>query len=200
MFFLLVLCNSPEEIPIHFDINGYVDRYGSKWELIVLPCLAGLNFFILSIIKKVISKDDENRGKIVCDLFAIFINMVIIWALYYIASISSGNNAIDMRKAFLYLFISISIIISWITKNIKINNKIGLRSVWSLQDSDIWSKCQKIGFINSIIFNVIIIGCIYFIRSMTAMIICIFVGYLLMAISGLIITYIVMKKEKKRHE
>lgn len=38
----------PEEIPAHFGANGEVDRWGSKWELLILPGIAiGLNFFLL---------------------------------------------------------------------------------------------------------------------------------------------------------
>src|SRR5699024_12209115 len=34
----------PKEVPAHYNAAGVVDRWGSKWELIILP---GTSFFIL---------------------------------------------------------------------------------------------------------------------------------------------------------
>lgn len=38
----------PEQVPAHFGANGEVDRWGSKWELFILPGIAiALHFFML---------------------------------------------------------------------------------------------------------------------------------------------------------
>ena len=29
----------PDNIPVHFDINGIADRWGSKYEMLVLPIM-----------------------------------------------------------------------------------------------------------------------------------------------------------------
>lgn len=42
----------PERVPAHFGANGEVDRWGSKWELLILPGIAiGMHFFMLVIEK-----------------------------------------------------------------------------------------------------------------------------------------------------
>lgn len=54
MFIILIMQWGalPEEIPAHFSANGEVDRWGSKWELLILPGIAiGLNIF-LKILEK----------------------------------------------------------------------------------------------------------------------------------------------------
>ena len=38
----------PDQVPAHFGANGEVDRWGSKWELLILPGIAiGIHFFML---------------------------------------------------------------------------------------------------------------------------------------------------------
>ncbi len=40
----------PDQVPAHFGANGEVDRWGSKWELLILPAFAiGMHFFMLVI-------------------------------------------------------------------------------------------------------------------------------------------------------
>lgn len=42
----------PEKVPGHFDASGEVTRWGSKYELIILPALGGLNLLILHLLEK----------------------------------------------------------------------------------------------------------------------------------------------------
>lgn len=42
----------PDQVPAHFGANGEVDRWGSKWELLILPALTiGMHFFMLVLEK-----------------------------------------------------------------------------------------------------------------------------------------------------
>ena len=36
---IISLCFAPNQIPMHFDRYGNVDRYGPKFELLIVPCL-----------------------------------------------------------------------------------------------------------------------------------------------------------------
>ena len=36
---IISLCFAPNQIPMHFDRYGNVDRYGNKFELLIVPCL-----------------------------------------------------------------------------------------------------------------------------------------------------------------
>ncbi|WP_342527161.1 DUF1648 domain-containing protein [Chryseomicrobium sp. FSL W7-1435] len=43
----------PAELPAHFGIDGEVNRWGSKWELLILPGISGiLGFFMIWLRKK----------------------------------------------------------------------------------------------------------------------------------------------------
>jgi uncharacterized membrane protein len=45
IIFLIAVWNSlPDQVPAHFNIQGEVNRYGSKFELLILP---GISLFIL---------------------------------------------------------------------------------------------------------------------------------------------------------
>ena len=42
----------PAEIPVHFGFNGEVDRWGSKFELLILPSIAIFLWFIMVEVEK----------------------------------------------------------------------------------------------------------------------------------------------------
>lgn len=42
----------PSEVPAHFDGSGNVDRWGSKWELLILPGIGIATHFFLMILEK----------------------------------------------------------------------------------------------------------------------------------------------------
>ena len=55
----------PEKVPVHWNIEGQVDRYGDKSELILIPLLLPLLIYVLfTIIPKIDPKGKlKNMGK-----------------------------------------------------------------------------------------------------------------------------------------
>lgn len=52
LFLFLQWNNIPEVVPGHYNIKGEVDRWGEKWELLVLPAFSAIIFIGLSILEK----------------------------------------------------------------------------------------------------------------------------------------------------
>lgn len=51
--FLLTIWNRlPDQVPAHFNLAGEVDRWGSKWELIILPIIGGITLIIMQFLEK----------------------------------------------------------------------------------------------------------------------------------------------------
>ena len=42
----------PDEIPAHFNFKGEVDRWGSKWEIIILPIIGFLTVLFMQFFEK----------------------------------------------------------------------------------------------------------------------------------------------------
>ena len=45
-----IACGMPDRIPLHFDISGHVNRWGSSLELFFLPTIALFVFCLLSVV------------------------------------------------------------------------------------------------------------------------------------------------------
>lgn len=52
LFFLLQWPGLPEQVPLHFNLAGEVDSYGSKYSMMLLPLIAIGNFFLFNFLNK----------------------------------------------------------------------------------------------------------------------------------------------------
>ncbi|WP_397539153.1 DUF1648 domain-containing protein [Rummeliibacillus pycnus] len=53
--FILLITNwnvLPDKVPAHYNALGEVNRYGSKWELLILPCIGAFIIIFLQVIEK----------------------------------------------------------------------------------------------------------------------------------------------------
>ena len=51
-FAIIVGFSNVEIIPLHINIHGEVDNYGSKWELFILPAIALLIYLLMSWLER----------------------------------------------------------------------------------------------------------------------------------------------------
>ena len=51
-FAIIVGFSNVEIIPLHINIHGEVDNYGSKWELFILPTIALLIYLLMSWLER----------------------------------------------------------------------------------------------------------------------------------------------------
>ena len=156
---LLALPHLPERVPMHFDASGAVDRYGSKYELFLLP--------IVMIISNIASEigyarakkkglDPESRAVMsarinskvttvsVTILSAVFV--VLNFGILYIAYSSTdnlGNLPFDFSGILtVTLGISIAVLGNYMPKT-KRNGVIGMRSAWSMYNDVTWQKSNR---------------------------------------------------------
>lgn len=53
IFIILVWGSLPDKVPAHFNFAGEVDRWGSKWELIIFPFIGVFLLLFMQFIEKV---------------------------------------------------------------------------------------------------------------------------------------------------
>lgn len=52
VFWLFNLSSLPSEVPMHYNAKGEIDRYGSKWETIILPFISVFLWVMCYFIEK----------------------------------------------------------------------------------------------------------------------------------------------------
>ena len=191
----------PDTIPAHYDISGKVDRYGSRFELLILPVLSIVIGIILFVCSKSSSAEEtstKNNEKIVLVVgeCCLVIFMVMNFYFLYLAFNSITDVfalKIDIGRVCCFLNGLIMLVTGNVMPKSKRNSIVGVRLPWTKTSDEIWKKSQHFGGIVSVICGFVLLVSAFVFKSRTAMIAFLSVD-ILMAIVCTVYTYIIAHK------
>ena len=136
--------NLPESLPMHWNINGEIDRWGSRREILLIPLLTSvLSYFLLMIIPRIDPKRQlhkmGNKYQKLRWIMAVFMTAL---ALVIIHSISQQELKPTLLFSVLGLFFAA---FGNYFKTIRHNYFIGIRTPWTLENETVWQKTHELG-------------------------------------------------------
>lgn len=147
----IFLSLAPDTIPVHYDIQGRVDRWGSKYEYLIMP---GMNLvfglFMAWLARREGKQGREMNEKIVSVLnnwiLVLFNGMWIFFMFQAIDPESSGAELGELTgKAVLMLMMASLIPLGNIMPKAQRNSVFGLRTKWSNANDYCWQQSQRVG-------------------------------------------------------
>ena len=202
----------PDIIPVHFDINGAVDRWGSKYEMLLLPVITFSMLLLGEVSVKFLGKAAENSSdekeksdavsnikviNIVFTVVNVMFTILNFFILYNCYSHLDGVEVIEidfMRVVTVILGASFIVMGNYMPRS-RTNGMIGFRCSWSMYNDVTWQKSNRIGgYVMTIAGIVSILGGLIFggITSIVIMLISIIASIVV----GLAFSYYVYKQEK----
>jgi uncharacterized membrane protein len=150
---LLVLPALPDTIPAHFDIAGNVNRFGSKYELLILPIVTIAMGLFWLLMEKIALKDTGRGQQNAKALFWSNIVMTLtfmiltIWflSLAYNRAENIYQNGFDFMKLLAVVLSLGWVIIGNLLPKCKQNALIGIRTKWTLASETVWYKTHRWG-------------------------------------------------------
>lgn len=197
----------PNEIPMHYNINGEIDRIGNKIEIFIFPVLILLiTLFFVAIIKyykklelKVNNEKEKQKyigNSFLLLRFAIMLNFIYIMMNLYYLFVAMNIFSSKSLNAMSGVVLALVLIAAGIaTKNAGRNSFFGVRTKWSLFDDYCFDKSNKLGA-NLLIIAGIFIALLFIISSYNK--IFIVISILTVVVFILVIySYYVYKKRKR---
>jgi len=136
----------PEKIAIHWNLQGQVDRYTSKFPgLFILPSLlVGIVLLFITIPKVDPLKENIERFRKYYDGFIILFSAFMVFIHLYVISWNIGirvspNIVLPLGFGLLFFYCGI------LCENAKRNWFIGIRTPWTLSSERVWEKTHKVG-------------------------------------------------------
>lgn len=161
--YLAIIWNSlPDTVPIHWNSEGEIDNWGSKFTLIfMLLLLPVLTYVIMSVISKI---DPKKRislmgGKLYQLKFflVLFMSLLALFIVYSTEKQSSSSNLVFVIIGFLLL------VFGNYFKVVQPNYFIGIRTPWTLENQEVWKTTHvfagKLWFAAGLL---IILGSLFF--------------------------------------
>ena len=134
----------PEEVPLHWNIRGEVDKYGSKFELLLIPILLPLLVYLIFLVVPKIdpkNKIQKMGGKYqsLKAILTIFMSGLALFIMYAAKNESVQNpNYIVLIIGLLFVFLGNYF------KTIKPNYFIGIKTPWTLENETVWKETHSL--------------------------------------------------------
>ena len=134
----------PNQVPMHWNVSGEIDRWGDKSELfLMLFMLTGITYFIFLVIPFIDPKQKlQNMGNKLNNLrmiLTLFMLGLAVFILYSVQQKSSNPGFVFAIIGLLFAFLGNYF------KTIKPNYFIGIRTPWTLENEEVWKKTHLMG-------------------------------------------------------
>jgi len=152
---ILITFGLPDIVPIHINLLGVVDAFGSRW---FIPIIGLIPVFMGVICKIYIYNHHVDLNKEIEDKIIPAIAIILIpftWipailALIFQENINSSSTpsifiSMDLTVFVLVIIAIFFVFLSYYIKNIKQNWFMGIRTPWTLKNESVWKKTHKLG-------------------------------------------------------
>lgn len=137
----------PEQIPMHWDINGNIDSWYPKFPgAFLLPGITILAAFLFMVLPNLDPKK-ENYEKFKKSYFIIQIFMIAFFTVLQIViiSVSLGSEFISVDFIVKFMIGIMFIIFGYLMPNLKHNYFLGIKTPWTYASEEVWNMSHKHG-------------------------------------------------------
>lgn len=212
---VLMLFVLPDTVPVHFDISGVPDRWGSKFELLILPVVfIACAYIIEPMAKAYRRKADEtdnekekaehlSNAKVlsitgIITMFLFFVmNIVTLYSTYTAVNPDTSLPEIDMLRVVGFIMGVTLIALGNYMPKTRNNRNIGLRLPWTWYNDTTWNKSNRFASYVIMAAGAISAICSLFVKGIVASILS--VGALIISLPIITVySYVVYRAERKK--
>ena len=213
----IVLQFFPDTIPMHYDLEGNIDRWGNKAEQFIFPIsiliITGFWNILISHYErksKAASTEKEateaiSNGKLLCivgisqaAMFGIM-HFFGLYGSYIEANTGLSHAAFDIGKISCILGGIVFVILGNFLPKAKKNSAVGVRTAWSMYNDNTWRKSNRFGAISLIVAGLLTILTTIFTSGMISTVMLI-VYLIISSIITILYSKIVYEQEKKMNK
>jgi uncharacterized membrane protein len=136
----------PDRIPVHWGVDGSPDRYGTRFEgLLILPLTALLVYAVLLFLPVI----DPRRASYAhfAGPFAVlrFAILFFLAALQAASILAAQGQRVNMTSVMMPLMGGLFIVIGWLNRRLEPNWFVGIRTPWTLSSERAWISTHRVG-------------------------------------------------------
>lgn len=144
--YLTLIWNSlPAKVPLHWNLQGEIDRWGSKYELLLIPILLPLLTYVIFLIVPKIDPKNKlaqmgNKYQTLKFILTAFMSILALFIIHASKTQSIADpNLIILGVGLLFM------VLGNFFKTIRSNYFIGIRTPWTLENERVWKETHILG-------------------------------------------------------
>jgi len=147
IYLLSIYSGLPQTVPVHYGLNGSVDRYGSKTEFLttsfILMGVSALVYLLLKFLPSIDPKKKVRYGESTFQKLAFGI-VIFLAALNVCIMYATAHRGFDVGKLIFPLAGLLFVFIGNMMNSIKPNYFAGVRTPWTLENEDNWRATHRL--------------------------------------------------------
>lgn len=137
---------APDRIPVHWNAAGDIDRYGGRFEGILLMPLIALGLYLLLAFIPRIDPGRANYAQFQGAYAVIRVVLMLLLAVVYgIMHVSMRGVNVDMGLLLPLLMGGMLIALGGVLGKIRPNWFVGIRTPWTLSSKTSWARTHRVG-------------------------------------------------------
>jgi uncharacterized membrane protein len=147
MFVVAALCwsHASDRIPVHWNLRGEVDRYGGKFEGLLLLPLISLGLYLLLLVLPLFDPGKANYRTFAGAYNLIRLTITLfLSAIYAVGVLISLGYHVDMNTVIGLAMGLLFIVLGNVMGKIRPNWFVGVRTPWTLSSKLSWTKTHRL--------------------------------------------------------
>lgn len=139
----------PERIPIHWNLHGQIDGWGSKFHLVVLPVASLITVVLLHFLPWIdpkLRRMGGGLGRMQNALQILRLSLVAFFgAIFAMQCAAALGRAVPMSRIIPSAIVLLLAIIGNYLSNLRPNYFAGIRTPWTLESPETWRATHRLG-------------------------------------------------------
>ncbi len=139
--------SAPDSLPVHWGLSGAPDRYGGKFEALLMPPLLALGVYVLMLVLPRLDPGRANYANFRSAYVWIRYAVLLVLATMYLASLLVGvvGWQFDMGRLVSIIVGGMFVALGSVMGKLRPNWFVGIRTPWTLSSKRAWIKTHRLG-------------------------------------------------------
>lgn len=191
----------PDRVPVHFDFDGTPNRYGSRWETLLVPVFSVGMLAYAGVCAQFGEEQKSKTQATISWATGTAIGVFSWWIMWKTSSAvqkAAATGTVRLQEGMWpCLIIGVLLaVVSNILPRLSRNRLFGLRTKWSLSSDVAWQKTQRFSALLGTLIGVLLILCAFLtkgkVRSFVPL-----TGLLIWVIAGMAASYRYAKQDER---
>ena len=139
----------PERVPIHWNLQGQINGWGSKSSLLAMPLLSGAILALLHWVPRIdpkLRRTDGGQGRMQNALQILRLALAALFgAIFAMQLTASLGHAVPMSRLMPVTLLLFLAVIGNYLSNLRPNYFAGIRTPWTLESPETWRATHRLG-------------------------------------------------------
>ena len=147
----IFLTIAPDEIPAHYNFKGEVDRWGSKYEFLIMPVFNVFFGLFMALVARFEGKHGRDMNErivaVLNNLILLMFNGIWIFFMWKAVDVRNPGGSLGdlFTKGISMLLMASFVPMGNILPKVQRNSIFGLRTQWSMANDHCWQQSQRVG-------------------------------------------------------